>query len=72
MKFFLFPDTIELFEMNGMSHFSLFTMIVSYRNTNKESCPNFSVFSVFQVKGRLEGKNDSHHGLILKFRDQRL
>ena len=31
-------------------------MILSYCNTNKESGPGFSVFSVFQAKGRFEGK----------------
>ena len=32
-------------------------LILSYRNTNKDSGPDFSVFSVFQAKGRYEGKN---------------
>ena len=31
-------------------------MILSGRNTNEESGPGFSVFSVFQAKGCFEGK----------------
>ena len=62
-------------------------LISSFWNTNEESGPSFSVFSVFQAKARFEGKKiaklvhlqlltekvyDSHHGLILKLKDQRL
>ena len=32
-------------------------LILSYRNTNEESGPGFSVFSVFQVTGRSESRN---------------
>ena len=32
-------------------------LILSCRNSNEESGPGFSVFSVFRAKGRFRGKN---------------